>query len=138
VTSDFVTTGQIDGGKLHVRNRKAFDEAMASMKDGEVIVKIERARATRSAAMNRLYWGVYVSELSAHTGFTPDEMHEVLKAKFLPKKLAVTTGNGEIVGEFVIGGTTTRLDKIQFGDYLREIKQWADSLGVVIPEPEDQ
>lgn len=64
-------------------------------------------------------------------------MHDVLKAKFLPKTLAVQDGNGEIVGEFVIGGSTVKLDKQQFSDYVRDIKAWALTLGVEIPEAEN-
>lgn len=134
----FVTSGSVREGVLYLRNRKRMDADLSKWKDCEVVVTVERAHATRSAAMNRLYWGVYVKELSEYTGFTPNEMHDVLKAKFMPKTLALSDGNGEVVGEFVIGGTTTKLNKLEFGDYLREIKAWAETLGVVIPEPDTE
>lgn len=129
-----MTTGLVRHGKLKVRLTPDFTRALMSFRDGPVTVRIERKRATRSAEQNRLYWGIYVQALSDHTGFSPDEMHEVLKAKFLPKRLAVQDGNGEIVDEYVLGGSTTKLDVIEFGDYLNAIHEWAQSLGVVIPE----
>lgn len=85
--------------------------------------------------MNALYWAVYVETLAEHTGYAPEEMHDILKAKFLPKKCAVQDKNGEVVGEFVIGGSTVKLNTSQFCDYLRDIKVWArESLDVEIPE----
>lgn len=132
-----VTTALVKDGKLDLRNRKRFSEQLGRLKDGAVQITIERIHATRSIPQSRWYWGVIVEMLSEHTGFSPDEMHEVLKAKFLPKKLAVQDGNGEIRGEFVIGGTTTSLNKIEFGEYCEAIRRWAaEELDVVIPDPD--
>lgn len=133
-----VTTGRVNAGRLEMRNRQAVQAQLQRMRDGEVRITIERAHATRSAQANRYYWGVVVELLAEHTGYTPDEIHDVLKAKFLPKKLAVIDGNGEIKGEFVIGGSSARLNTIEFGEYVMQIRQWAlDDLGVAIPEPGD-
>ena len=138
MTADVVTTGAVEGGKLLIRNRKAFAEGLSSMKDGEVIVKVERVRATRSLNQNAWYWGVIVELISEHTGYTPDEIHELLKAKFIPKRLAVAKGNGEIVDEFVIGGTTMKLNKVEFGEYCENVRRWAaETLDVVIPDPQE-
>lgn len=129
------TTGFVSAGRLQMRNRQMVADQLQRMRDGEVRITIERVHATRSAQANRYYWGVVVELLAEHTGYTADEIHDVLKAKFLPKKLAVTNGNGEIKGEFVVGGTTTKLDKLEFGEYVTRIRQWAlDDLGVLIPE----
>lgn len=130
-----MTSGHVTAGKLEIRNRAMVRAQLQRMRDGEVRITIERAHATRSSQANRYYWGVVVELLAEHTGYTPDEIHEVLKAKFLPKKLAVTDGNGEIKGEFVVGGTTTKLNKVEFGEYVTQIRQWAlEDLDVVIPE----
>jgi hypothetical protein len=76
--------------------------------------------------------------LAEHTGYTPDEIHEILKAKFIPKRLAITNGNGEICGEFVLGGSTTKLDTLDFSEYCERIREWAaESLDIVIPDPSE-
>lgn len=130
------TTGYVRKGRLEIRNRKRFSAALKRMRDGEVCIAVERATAARSQPQNRYYWGVVVDLLSEHTGYTPDEIHTILRAKFIPKKLAVSDVNGEIVGEFFIGGTTTKLDRIAFGEYIESIRQWAAEIGVVIPDPD--
>lgn len=130
-------TALVRNGRLELRNKREFQARLRRMKDGAVRVTVERIQATRSIQQSRWYWGVIVDLLSEHTGYTPDEIHDVLKAKFLPKKLAVTDSNGEIKGEFVIGGTTTRLNKNEFGEFCESIRRWAaEELGVVIPDPD--
>lgn len=134
---EYVTTGEIHGGALKIRNRAALSQALRGMKDGAVLVTIERLRATRSQQQNKFYWGVIVQLLADYTGYTPDEMHEVLKAKFLPKRFAVCDGNGEVRDELVIGGSSAALNTVEFGEYCDAIQQWAaETLGVVIPDPE--
>lgn len=134
---EIATTGCVRAGRLEIRNRKHFAAALKRMRDGEVLVTVSRKRATRSTQANRYYWGVVVELLSEHTGYTPDEVHELLKSRFIPKKLAVVDGNGEVKGEFVIGGTTTSMNKLEFGEFCESIRRWAaEELGVVIPDPD--
>jgi hypothetical protein len=104
-------------------------------KDCECIVRVERAHATRSSQANRYWWGVCVALVSEHTGYTPEEVHDLAKQMFLPKHLAVTGKNGEMLGDFVIGGTTSSLNSVEFGEFVSKFKQWAlEKLDVVIPE----
>lgn len=133
---EVITTGTVERGKLHLRHRERFLSGVRALR-GEVEIVARRKRATRSDQQNRYWWGCCVELVSEHTGYTPDEVHELAKQMFLPKKLAVTDGNGEIKGEFVIGGTTTRLNKVEFGEFVELFRRWAATeLGVVIPDPE--
>ncbi len=100
---------------------------------------IERVKATRNLEQNRLYWAGFVRPLSEHTGYTPGEMHEYLKTRFLPperrlmKTLLLQNAQGEIIDERQIDlSTTTVLNKIEFSDYLHEIQVFAGELGVIV------
>jgi hypothetical protein len=129
----FDTIGRVVDGELKILNVSRLRD----WADCDVTVVVERFHATRSLDQNAMYHGLIVRMLSEHTGFTHDEMHEVLKAKFLPKHLSVPNQNGEIVGEFVIGGSTTKLNKLEFGEYCDSIVRWAaEDLGLVIPDPD--
>lgn len=113
-----------------VMNRSRLRSALVGRRDCELEIVVERKHATRSVAQNRLYWGVYCAVLSEHTGYTPEEIHEYLKARFLPKAIGI--GRETVV----IGNTTTRLNKVEFGEYLRAVQQWAaEELDVDIPDP---
>jgi hypothetical protein len=134
---EYVASGEVRAGKLQVRNRAAFDKALARFRDGEVQVRIAHVRATRSEQQNRWYWAVIVEAISEHTGYTADEVHEFLKAKFIPKRLAVCDGNGVIQEDLVIGGSTAKLNKLTFGEYCEAIRGWAaETLEINIPDPQ--
>jgi hypothetical protein len=130
----FVTSGRVEGGALRLRNLSALNRLLAQTRDCDVTITIERAHATRSLDQNALYWAGYVEPLAEHTGYTVLEMHEYLKQRFLPKKhLFIQDADGQIVDEADLPQpTTTTLNKIEFGDYLREIEAFALGLGVVV------
>lgn len=88
----------------------------------------------RSVKQNRVYW-MYVNELSKHTGFTSNEMHEVLKFKFLKaEKYDVETGE---VFEYI--RSTTDLSTKEFTDFIEQIRVWSiDNLNVHLPLPNEQ
>lgn len=140
VNTDVVASACIKGGRLLIHNRRAFDEQIRQFREGaEVEVEVTIRRATRSQQQNRFYWGVLVHHLSEHTGYTPDEVHEFLKMKFIPKRLAVSDGNGEVRDEFVIGGSTRKLNTIQFGEFMEECRRFAaETLDCYIPDPSEQ
>lgn len=132
-------TARVSRRKLFIRNRRWFDEQISHLPEAwELEIAVKRVRATRSNQQNRWYWGCVVQLVADHTGYTPEEIHDIYKAKFLPKHLALADGNGEVVAEFVIGGSTRTLDKVQFGEYCERIRTWAaDELNVTIPDPEE-
>ena len=113
------------------KNRKRFDEFVGQRKfEGkEFAVTIDRLTAQRSISQNRYYW-VLVTILAEELGYSQEEMHYCLKFKFLRKN----EGTGI---ETAI--STTRLDKIEFGEFVEKIKIWAasgdDIPSIVLPDP---
>ena len=135
MSSRYVTTGTIRHGKLKVSNAGQWMDVIRRFPDGPVIVSLERRHATRSLSQNAFYWSVVVKTISDYTGYTPDETHQALKALHLPKHLAFADGNGEVVGELVIGGSTRVLNNVEFGDFISRVRVWAqDVLGLTIPD----
>jgi hypothetical protein len=132
------TPAEIRKGKLRVKDAGKFSERLGRFRDGPVLLTVERKYATRSTAQNALYWACVVGLVAEHTGYTPDEIHDIYKAKFIPKAMAIADGNGEIVGEVVLGGSTTRMDTVQFSEFCERIREWAATLGVVIPDPPEK
>jgi hypothetical protein len=139
VSKEFATTAVIQQGSLKVRNRQALESWASRERDGEYLVTVARQQATRSLEMNALYWVGFVRPLAEHTGYTSNEMHAYLKARFLPthkrrvKHLLLHDKHGAVIDEYVIDmSTTTVLTKPEFGDYLHEIQVFAAELGVVV------
>ena len=72
--------------------------------------------------------------ISEHTGFTADEVHEILKHKFLNKEVVIKEKVKKYF--FHITKSTTELTTGEFKRYMEDIQRWAsESLGLVIPDP---
>lgn len=127
-------TGFIKNGQLTIRGKNLWP-----LTDGEVLVTVMRAHATRSINQNRWYWGCVVKAVADHTGYTPKEVHEIYKALFLPRVVAIEGARGNVVAEFEVGGSTRQLNKLEFGEYCEQIREWAASeLDVHIPDPDHE
>lgn len=139
VLDEVIATAQVRKGKLYIRDRETFDEAIRRLDDRWMLeVTVKRLRASRSQRQNRYWWGVCVALVSEHTGYTPEEIHEIAKQMFLPRKLAVCDGNGEVKGEFVMGGSTRTLNTAEFSEFVERFKQWAaETLDVAIPDADE-
>jgi hypothetical protein len=130
----YSTTATIRRGKLKVSNGTQWIEALRQFPEGPVTVTVQRQHATRSLQSNAFYWGVVVKTISDYTGYSPDETHQALKALHLPKHLAFADGNGEVVGELVIGGSTRVLNQAEFSDFISRVKTWShETLGITFP-----
>ena len=90
--------------------------------------KIQVRIRGRSLNENSYYWKIVVRTLSDHTGFEPEEMHELLKWKFLRV----------VRGKLEACRSTTSLSTVDFEDYLSKIRMWASQeLNCWIPEPNE-
>ena len=133
-----VLSGTVSRGKLRLSLPADAARELSRWKDGTPLtVSVEKKHATRSLQASAYYWGVVVARIAEHTGYTPDETHEALKQLHLPKTVAFADGNGEVVGELVIGGSTAKLNTVAFYEYVEQIRQWAqEKLGVLIEPPD--
>lgn len=112
--------------------QKLFD-VLRNLK-GTKLIKIEKYSKKRSNPQNRYYWGVVLKYLSEITGFSVSEMHDVLKAKFLPYERA-----NRVTSEVVqFGRSTTELNTLQYEEFLEQVRIWAlNELDCLIPLPNE-
>ena len=84
---------------------------------------------TRSSRANRYYWGVVMAILARELGYTAEEVHDALKAKF--------RGHEDITTGLVIA-RSTRTNSPDFWEYIAQVRLWSHQfLGVYIPEPNE-
>jgi hypothetical protein len=108
-------------------------KVLKTLKKTKYVIDIKQYRENRSNPQNRYYWGVVIDILSAHTGFTPDEMHFELKRRFLPVFKPLPTGE-----EVRLPGSTATLDTLKFEEYLENIKRFAiQELECYMPDPNE-
>lgn len=136
----YLATGVIKGGEFRMRGREQFVAWAKRQRDGEYTVTFERLFATRSVEQNAVYWAGYVTPISEFTGYTKNEVHELLKRRCLPehkrrvKKIEIVSRKtGETIDEYEVdNSTTTTLNKPEFSEFLQNIELLAAEIGVPV------
>jgi hypothetical protein len=123
----------VENGKVKFVDRYSFDREIKDYEGRKAWLTIGGRRNSRTLNQNAYYWGVVVTRLAGYLGYFPDEIHEVLKQKFLPAK-SIALKNEEVV----IPQSTSTLDTIQFEEYLEQIRIWAvRDLEFTLPLPNE-
>ncbi len=134
--TEYVTGGTVQDGKLKIRNKQQFEDAMRSF-HGEVFVTVEKAHANISELQRRYYFGLVLGMFAEETGNTVKELHEWAKAKFIPWEVSICDGNGHILDGRVVGGSITKLNRVTFGELIENVRQFmATELGIITPDPD--
>ena len=89
----------------------------------DYIVDVKKQRNNRSNMQNNYYWKCIVQTLSDELGYFPNEMHDILRAKFL-QEWEMLEINDKKVGINKIGSTAT-LNTKAFEVYAEQIRIWA-------------
>jgi hypothetical protein len=125
-----------DKGALSIHNRQRLLEWAMQHPGKNVVIKFERKGSKRSLPQNNYYHGVVVQTVRLglkEIGYSlsHEEAHFFLKQKFNP--IEIPNKDGEAIE---VPGSTTQLNKIEFGEFVERIAQWAaEYLSVVIPAP---
>ena len=123
----------VKDGKLSGYSRCNFEKELWKFESKRVEVRIQN-KSARTVQQNRLWWA-YVTILSNDLGYSKDEVHEILKFKFLQKE-KVDEKTGET---FPYLGSTAKLSKIEFGELVDKLQQWAvEQFNIILPSPDEQ
>ena len=82
--------GIVKNKKLSLNNERRFKDSLIEFEGKEVEIRIRERSNNRSKEQNSLYWK-WIDILSKEIGFTKDEMHELIKYKFLKSTTTLTT-----------------------------------------------
>ena len=120
-------------GKLKLENPERFKQYLSRFKpEEELQVVVSKWKRQRSNQQNRYYWGVVLFTIALETGHTEEELHEVFKRMFLPKKFVKWNEK-----EIAMPGSTTEQDTLAFNQYIEKIIIEAGTLGISIPTPDE-
>ena len=90
----------------------------------------------RSNPQNKYYWGVIVQTLSDELGYTRNEIHDLIKYRFLSTPDIVKGRTGQVMLQRT--KSTTELDTKSFESLMSEIREWASiELGIYLQEPNE-
>ena len=102
----------------------------------DYLVDVKKQRNTRSNMQNSYYWKCIVQGLAEELGYFPDEMHDVLRAKFLSEYEMISINDNQIALNKI--GSTTALNTKAFEVYTEQIRVWAiTDLGIRLMLPNE-
>ena len=94
-------------------------------------ITVEWAARRRSQSQNNLVHK-WFDTIAKHTGYTADEVKELLCRQFLPTRVITLGGI-----EHEMRAETSKLDKLQMMEFMTRIEGWAAGLGVMLPTAEN-
>ena len=104
--------------------------------ENDYIVEVKKQRNNRSNMQNSYYWKCIVQTLSEELGYFPNEIHDILRAKFL-NEWEILEINDKKIGINKIGSTAT-LNTKAFEIYADQIRIWAlTELGIRLMLPNE-
>jgi len=104
--------------------------------ENNYLVEVKKKRDTRSNNQNRYYWKCIVQELADALGYFPDEMHTILRSKFLSEYEMLEINNRKIGINKI--GSTSDLNTKAFEVYADQIRIWAlTELGIRLLIPNE-
>jgi hypothetical protein len=133
--------------KTSVKNGRFFYnidrvlQIVKSFEGKEIELTFNPINKKRSISQNGYYWGVVIpimqnTMIDIGNLMDNEDVHLLLRAKFLKEILAVDENTGEVCERVK---STTELSTFEFNQYITKIRMWAiDFFGVEIPEPNEQ
>lgn len=119
---------EIQAGKIVTFDRQSFQSRIKFIGNGKFFLHISKDRPSRSTQQNRYLWGCVYDLMSKDTGYTADEIHQIMAEMFL---------GYEKNGKRFVRSTTT-LSTVEMEDYLEKVRRFAATdLNIFIPLPNE-
>lgn len=122
--------GQILDGKLVLDNPRWFRGMLQQYDNAVVVVTVEYKKNKRSKEQMGYLWGVVYPHISQYTGHTPEDLHDIFKAKYIRRK---KRWRGS---EMVTIGSTGELSTNEMAEFLTNVITEAADLGISVPPPD--
>lgn len=118
------------GGRMELLNRQEFLRLAGTMRRGPVTVKVAIARGKHSQKARGYYRGVVLKLISEHTGYDPNELHELFKRRFCQPVIR------EVLGEEIEVWTTAEDDSAEFFEFVEHVRRVGAEMDVETPDPD--
>lgn len=125
--------GHVTNGQLKIRDRKGFDAYLLQFEGKDVEIMVKRKKAKRSIDQNA-FFHAWVNLLSDHTGYSKEEMKEILKNQFL----SVEKVNAKTGSIFKYTRSTASLNKNEFAEFCNDVQRWSiEEFNAILPLPNE-
>lgn len=122
--------GRLKDGNIVLNNSRWFKGHLSLYEDCAITVIVEKRSKDKSKEQLGYLWGVVYPCISNHTGYSPEELHEIFKAKLLKSKM-VWRG-----AEVITVRGTQPLKVGEMAEFITGVILEASELGIEIPPPD--
>jgi len=128
-------TGTVtEEGKIDLYIPREDRDALKQYAGKRMTLTVEPQKRKRSTIQNAYYWAGIVTPMSAHTGYTKRQCHNILKTEFLSEDLAIADERtGEVKREVKISRSTTDLSVGQMMEYIDQCTMFLSEIGCHVP-----
>ncbi len=125
---------KVTNGRPSLHWTKKFELEARCFDGKDIVILIKKKKKTRSLEQNRWMWAC-TTILSNELGYDKEEMHEIIKYKFLTKE-KVNETTGEVL-KYV--GSTASLTTFEFTQFMEALVRWAaETFSIILPYPGEQ
>ncbi len=125
----FVAT--VSEGRLIHDFPERFARYLMTLEGKRVNILVTKFKKKRSLPQNSYYWSVIIDILSREFGYESEEIHLMLREKFLRIY-------DDKHPDFVIARSTTKLTTVEFVEYIEKIQRWAaQEHQIYLPDPNE-
>ena len=125
----FVAT--VSEGRLIHDFPERFARYLMTLEGKRVNILATKFKKKRSLPQNSYYWSVIIDILSREFGYESEEIHLMLREKFLRIY-------DDKHPDFVIARSTTKLTTVEFVEYIEKIQRWAaQEHQIYLPDPNE-
>jgi hypothetical protein len=124
-----VFEAKTDGRTLTFETPVRLQNYLFNLKGKKLEVVVRKQRSQRSNNQNNYLWGVVYKLISDATGYEVDEVHDIIKFKFLRKK-------NNYGMDYV--KSTAKMNTTEMEEYLDKVRKWSEvELNCKIPMPNE-
>ncbi len=126
-----IFVGTVEQGKLDIDFSANYERYLVTLEGQRVTIEVKKFKKKRSIEQNSYYWAVLIDILSKEFGYESEEIHLMLREKFLRI-------HDNIHPDFVIARSTTKLTTVEFVEYIEKIQRWAaQEHQIYLPDPNE-
>ena len=123
--------GTAIGGKVKYDLPSNYERYLITLEGQRVATETKKFKKKRSLPQNSYYWSVIIDILSREFGYESEEIHLMLREKFLRIY-------DDKHPDFVIARSTTKLTTVEFVEYIEKIQRWAaQEHQIYLPDPNE-
>jgi len=123
--------GTAIGGKVKYDLPSNYERYLITLEGQRVGTETKKFKKKRSLPQNSYYWSVIIDILSREFGYESEEIHLMLREKFLRIY-------DDKHPDFVIARSTTKLTTVEFVEYIEKIQRWAaQEHQIYLPDPNE-